>query len=681
MTKRLPFHLDSIDSGPGLTGNLSARAATFTTRQGTVVQTPMFMPVATIAAFRGISTEDIIALDFPIILSNTFHLFLRPGGATVANQGGLHQFMQWPNSILTDSGGFQIFSLANRFKLTEDGADVRSFVDGRWHHFSPEVSIRTQQELGSDILMVLDQCVPSTSESKIAAEAVALSARWAKRCLDFHGDHNAALFGIIQGACDQKLRKLSSELTCQLPFDGYAIGGLAVGEEKSVREDITEFTTQLMPSTSPRYLMGIGTPIDILEAVARGVDIFDCILPVAFGQQGEVFSSTGKLSLRRGVYKHDSEPIDKQCNCQACKKYSRAYLHHLIKCKETLGQALCGIHNLTFYRRLCSEMRQQIIAGTFESYYKTARVNLQLVDQEAPRVAPRITKRHNKPLGDYKITTKNGSNFIAQISSGEVMHGGGQFPPEVEAQKLYLEMSGLQQDLIERSKQLENSLDRTLQVFDLGLGAAHNAMALIRAHETLAPHAKVKLVSFENDLDSLKLAIKNKSFFQHLWHPAPEALLNDGQWIDPTGNFCWKLKVGDYRDQIDPTAQADYVFFDMFSQRSQPIYWHCLTFKNLIRSLSKTGKLVTYSQSTNIRAALLGAGFFVGELPGIPPKEGHTIAFKSAPVESELVLLLQQRFLERWRRSHQKFPADIQTTDEQEAFTVAIESHPQWNLI
>jgi len=301
--------------------------------------------------------------------------------------GGIHRFMSWDRPVLTDSGGFQIFSLPHSRKMNEQGAHFQSYVDGKMHMFSPEVSIEMQVAIGSDIMMVLDQCVPSTVEHAEAEKAMELTHRWAIRSLAARQDSPQALFGIVQGACFPDLRKRSAELLSELPFDGFAIGGLAVGETKSQREDTTEFAAELLPKHLPRYLMGVGTPLDILEAVHRGVDMFDCIIPSQLAHRGAAFTSEGRLQLRRVLYKFSDEPLDDKCDCPTCTGYSRAYLHHLYKTGETLGVKLLTRHNMTFYHRLMAEIRTHILAGDFASYYQTKRLELALTDNSHETVA------------------------------------------------------------------------------------------------------------------------------------------------------------------------------------------------------------------------------------------------------------------------------------------------------
>lgn len=361
--------------------NSQARAARMTTLHG-VIETPVFMPVGTQATVKGLTVETLKKTGSRMLLANTYHLMLRPGKEVFQKLGGIHRFMNWDGPVLTDSGGFQIFSLPHSRKITEEGAKFRSYVDGKLHLLSPEESIDIQKSIGSDVMMVLDQCIPSTSPHQVAKKAMELTHRWAARSLAARGDSPQALFGIIQGACFEDLRKESAETLCAMPFDGFAVGGLAVGETKTEREDFTEMTARLLPAGQPRYLMGVGTPIDILEAVHRGIDLFDCILPSALAKRGTVFTSKGKLQMRRTAYKFSEDAVDSDCSCTTCEKYSRAYLHHLTKTDEYLGWKLLSIHNLVFYHRLMAEIREHIFEGDFFSYYREKRAVLALSGDE-----------------------------------------------------------------------------------------------------------------------------------------------------------------------------------------------------------------------------------------------------------------------------------------------------------
>lgn len=379
--ERLPCILEATDPWS------HARALSLSTLHGTV-ETPIFMPVATQAALRHVDLNVAKDLDYQVLLANTYHLLLRPGAEVLSKVGGLHPFMQWERAVLTDSGGYQIFSLSKQLSLSEEGATFRSYTDGKRIALTPELSIEMQGIIGSDIMMVLDHCVSSTSDEVTTRGALELTTRWAKRSLLARGDSMQALFGIVQGGCFQQLRRESAEQITEMPFDGFALGGLAVGESKTEREDTTEFAAQLLPSAKPRYLMGVGTPIDLLEAVRRGIDMFDCILPTALASQGVCFTSHGKIDLRRGIYKLQEMPLDALCPCSTCLRFSRAYLHHLIKSKESVAGQLLSIHNLTFYRRLMHRMRTAILTGQFRALYESEVNALSSNDLDNPTSPP-----------------------------------------------------------------------------------------------------------------------------------------------------------------------------------------------------------------------------------------------------------------------------------------------------
>src|SRR4051812_13980872 len=419
-----------------------ARAARFQTLHGQV-QTPIFMPVGTQATVKGQTIHSLKAAGSRVLLANTFHLLLRPGPEVFRKLGGIHRFMNWDGPVLTDSGGFQIFSLPGSRRMKEEGATFQSYVDGDMHLLSPETSIDMQKAIGSDIMMVLDQCIPSTAPYEEAEAAMELTHRWALRSLAARGDSPQALFGIVQGACHPDLRKKSAAFLRDHPFDGLAIGGLAVGETPDQRYEFTGLATEHLPKNLPRYLMGVGTPLDILEAVHRGVDMFDCIIPSQLAQRGTVFTSHGKLRLKRSVYKFSEEPIDASCRCQACREHTRAYLHHLVKADELLGWHLLSIHNLTFYHDLMRTMRASILAGGFGSFYERMRGELGRSDDDNPSVTPKPARAFKLPrLGDYEIHRgPGGFNSVRQISSGEVMHSVND--PDEEANRLYVEQSGL----------------------------------------------------------------------------------------------------------------------------------------------------------------------------------------------------------------------------------------------
>src|SRR5713226_9719355 len=367
-------------------GGSKARAAKFQTLHGEV-KTPIFMPVGTQATVKAQTVESLKMTGARMLLANTYHLLLRPGPQVFKRFCGIHRFMNWDGPVLTDSGGFQIFSLPHSRAMKEDGARFQSYVDGKSYLLSPESSIAMQQAIGSDIMMVLDQCIPSTAPYAQADAAMALTHRWAERSLRARGDSLQALFGIVQGACHHDLRKKSAAFLTELPFDGLAIGGLAVGETQRERYEMTGLVTEHLPNTLPRYLMGVGTPIDMLESVHRGVDMFDCIMPSQLAQRGVAFTSHGKLQLRRSVHKFPEDPVDAQCDCQTCQHYSRAY-----------------IHNLAFYHRLMREMRDSILHNDFLSYYEKKRIELVRTDEENPGRPPKKAKTAQPArLGDYEI--------------------------------------------------------------------------------------------------------------------------------------------------------------------------------------------------------------------------------------------------------------------------------------
>lgn len=345
-----------------------ARGGFLKTRHA-AVETPIFMPVGTHGLVRTQGFSVLKDLGYQILLTNTYHLHLKPGADFFARFGDLKKFSTWGNAFLTDSGGFQIFCLPEHRRMSDEGAKFRSYIDGAEISFSPEVSIATQKAINSDIMMVLDECVPSTVDHPTAKKAMLRTHAWAKRSYDAHrkNPQGQFLFGIVQGACFDDLRQESAKVLSDMEFDGLAIGGLAVGESFSERVAMTGEVTQLLPKEKPRYLMGVGTPLDLIEAVALGVDMFDCILPTALSQQGVCFTSTGKVDLRKSRYQEDFEPIDKQCPCAGCQTYTRAYLRHLLKSQEFFVWQVLGEHNLTYYAGLMRQMRKAISEGTFST--------------------------------------------------------------------------------------------------------------------------------------------------------------------------------------------------------------------------------------------------------------------------------------------------------------------------
>jgi len=332
------------------------------------IQTPAFMPVGTYGSVKGLTPEQVEETGADIILGNTFHLMLRPGTEIIKGAGDLHDFIGWDKPILTDSGGFQVFSLGDMRKITEEGVTFQSPVNGDRVLMTPESSMQVQRDLGSDIVMIFDECTPYPATDKEAADSMRLSLRWAERSKSAHGDNPSALFGIIQGGMYESLRDESLKGLLDIGFDGYAIGGLSVGEPKDDMLRVLRHTAPKMPQDKPRYLMGVGKPEDLVEGVRRGVDMFDCVMPTRNARNSHLFISTGVLKLRNAANRSDNGPIDPECDCYTCRNYSRAYLHHLDKCKEILGATLNTIHNLHYYQTLMAGLRRSLEDGTFAAF-------------------------------------------------------------------------------------------------------------------------------------------------------------------------------------------------------------------------------------------------------------------------------------------------------------------------
>lgn len=666
---RLNFQIEAKATGS------MARAGRFRTLHNEV-KTPLFMPVGTHATVRTQRVESLLDSGSQILLANTYHLLLRPGPEVFEKVGGIHKFMNWQRSVLTDSGGFQIFKLENHRKMTEEGAEFLSYVDGRKVLLTPERSIAMQRSIGSDIMMVLDQCVPSTVSEPEARAAMELTHRWARRSLHARGDSPQSLFGIVQGACYQNLRKESADFLTQLPFDGFAIGGLAVGEGRGEREETTALTTPLLPEDRPRYLMGVGTPIDLLEAVHRGVDMFDCILPTALAQQGVAFTSKGKLVLRRSVYKFSDESLDPACDCVTCKNYSRSYLHHLTKVKEQLGWHLLSLHNIHFYHQLMAGMREAILSDSFLEYYRRMKPILEQGDEDNPTVPQKLysskATARSAELGDYQVKiSEGGFASIQQKSSGETMHS--VVRPEEEARRLYLDQSGI----LERARK-----GGKLTVWDVGMGAATNAMVLVRAYEELVKDlpraAALEIVSFENDLDSLRLALQQVDLFPYLRHSAPYGILHRGEWKSKKFPLDWKLHHGDFADLYQGTPVPDFVFFDPFSFKTNGPLWQLPLWKGLAGFLGAHDvEIFTYSSSTAVRSTLLSAGFYVAAGTGTGPKGETTIALTEQAAVRRRPQWLGQEWLQRWERSDARIPLGAMAEDA-ESLIQKIKMHPQF---
>jgi queuine tRNA-ribosyltransferase len=697
-----------------------ARAARFRTLH-TEVLTPTFMPVGTHAAVRGQRREDVLASGAQVLLANTYHLMLRPGIDLFEKMGGIHRFMNWPRAVLTDSGGYQIFSLPGSRSISEECAQFRSYVDQTTLSLSPESSIAAQQTIGSDIMMALDQCVPSTVERSEARQAMELTHRWAQRSLAARGESPQALFGIVQGASYADLRAASARAITQMPFDGYAIGGLAVGEGSAEREACTAIVTELLPEDKPRYLMGVGTTRDLLEAVHRGVDMFDCILPTALAKQGVAFTSLGRRDLRRAAYRGMEGALDPACECHTCRTYSIAYLFHLNRVREPQGWQLLGLHNIHFYMRLMQRMREHILADTWLDFYRSQRDVLDARDSygRAPTHVTKAQRQERKrKLGRYEVVVRDGVGHIRDTTSGELMHSVND--PLEEARSLYVEQSRL-------AERLREPPAAALVVWDVGLGAGTNAMEAINAVETLtagpqaqaagpgvqaagpgaqaagpraqaaAPGAQAAgpgtqaavaggsvgaarliLVSFENDLDALVLALRHPAWFKHLRHPAPSRLLAEDRWSSATGAVEWTLLRGDFNRRKFDAPLPDIIFFDPFSYKTDAALWTVGAFRELANLVStKAVELFTYSYSTSVRAAMLAAGFYVAKGRSTGPKGETTIGLSpgavALPHERDL---LGAEWLQKWRRSEAQMP--FGAADEDRSWREAVLGHPQF---
>ncbi len=667
---RLDFKLEATTAGS------RARAARFTTQHNEVL-TPTFMPVGTHASVRSQRREDLLASGAQVLLANTYHLLLRPGVEVFEKFGGIHRFMNWPRSVLTDSGGFQIFSLPDSRQMREAGAEFRSYLDKTTICLSPERSIATQKSIGADIMMVLDQCVPSTVERDVARKAMELTHRWAQRSLEARGDSPQALFGIVQGACYDDLRVESARTITQLPFDGYAIGGLAVGESAHQREDCTAIVTELLPTDRPRYLMGVGTPLDLLQAVHRGVDMFDCILPTALSKQGVAFTSIGRRDLRRALYRDMDGPIDPACHCYTCSTYSTAYLLHLNRTHDSTGWQLLGLHNIHFYMQLTRTMREHILAGTWMDFYGAQRVLLDARDSygtKSIRNSKALREEKKLRLGRYEVVVRDDIGRIRDIESGEVMHSVND--PAEEARSLYVEQS----QLVER---LRIANDTPLVVWDVGLGAAANAMATIHAVEALQPTERARhllLVSFENDLDSLRLALRHNRWFRHLRHAAPWQLLQQGRWQPADGSIEWLLLHGDFARRKLDAPVPDIVFFDPFSLKTDRQLWTLTEFDSLARVCAhRATELFTYTCSTAARSTMLAAGFYVARGRATGPKNETTVGLSPLAAKgAHTHELLGRDWFARWQRSDAKAPLGIDVADE--SWIAKIAQHPQFRI-
>jgi queuine tRNA-ribosyltransferase len=638
-----------------------ARRGAFTTPHGRV-ETPAFMPVGTRGTVTGLTPADLAALDVEIVLGNTYHLLLRPGLEAMRRFGGLHRFMDWPKPILTDSGGFQIFSLPSDRVITEEGARFKSYIDSRYHRLSPETSIEMQTAIGSDVMMVLDICVPSTAAETEIRSAMERTHRWALRSLAARTNGEQALFAIVQGGLSPVMRAESARFLTQHPFDGFAIGGLAVGDTRTERFDVVGVAAELLPQDKPRYLMGVGTPPDLLEAVAHGVDMFDCIIPTSLAWQGTAFTSTGRVRVTRAEYRLSDAPLDAACACPTCRRHTRGYLHHLIKCKEPLGPRLLSIHNMHHYLELMRSIRAAIEAGRYGAFMRETLGALDRHEHDAtgrspgrrtvPEPPPQSRADDGLPTdGRFQVVaTSSGQPSVRDAEAGEVMH------PVIgaaeESERLYVAQSRLRERLAAGGV-------APLVLFDVGLGAASNALAAIAAARAL-PGARrpLAVVSFERELGALRLASSDEGAARLGWSApdlaAARALLRDGRHAEP--GISWRLVEGDALAGLAAVDErADLVFWDPWSPKVNPGLWTRAAFTLLRARCAPRATFFTYSTATAVRSALLLAGFAVGRGDGSGPKAETTAA---ATDLADLARPLDGRWLSRLERSSAPFPED-----------------------
>ncbi len=546
------------------------------------------MPVATHAHVRSLEMSEVAQSGASICLANTYHLLLRPGPEVFERFDGIHRFMQWNGGVLTDSGGFQIFSLPGDREITEDGAKFRSAYDNHQRMLSPETSIGTQQSIGSDIMMVLDVCVPSTSNEAVTHDAMLRTHRWAVRSLAAKNAKatGQALFGIVQGGVFPQMRTESAGFLSQHDFDGFAIGGLAVGESRDLLYSMTQHTAKLLPNDKPRYLMGVGTPIDLVESVNSGVDMFDCIIPNKMAQQGYAYTFEGQLRVSRTEYRFADEPLDASCLCPVCRTYSRSYLRHLAQGPHHLSARLLTIHNLWHYQALMQRMRTAILENRWAAEYETLRQLL-----SPPKLHIRPVEGHRE--GDFEVVTlKNGTRSIRHVGNGEIMHPVG---PWEEANTLYVAQAKLE-------KLLSVPSEEPLRILDVGLGAGTNALAALTCARDMGPRLKrsLDIISLEHDTTPLKLALGDPNGFPFLgpWREACETLLNEGSWSAP--GLSWRLIPGDARETINEVdGVVDLIYFDPFSPESNPTLWS-VDFLRAVRVKAKNqgATLMTYSAAT-----------------------------------------------------------------------------------
>jgi len=636
-----------------------ARRGRLHTRRG-AVETPAFMPVGTRATVTGLGPGDLRAAGASMILANAYHLLLRPGPEVMRSVGGIHRFMGWDGPVLTDSGGFQIFSLSPDRTLDEAGARFRSYVDQRLHVLSPERSIEVQGAIGSDVMMVLDVCLPSTAPAAAIREAMERTHRWALRSLSARSDPSQALFAVVQGGLDPELRAASASFLSGHAFDGFAIGGLAVGDTREERAGVVAHTAERLPAGRPRYLMGVGTPADVLQAIGHGVDLFDCVLPTTLAWQGTAFTSSGRVRLTRGEHVASDAPLDAACACPTCRDHPRGYLHHLVKCREPLGPRLLAVHNLHHYLGLMAAARSAIEAGRYASF---AAGTLSALDRhEHDRSARPPGRRRGPDLLPARpdpppprvpgaprfevVLTSQGAPAVRDHEVGEVMHP--VVGAAVESERLYVAQSRLRERLA--------APGGPLVVLDVGMGAGSNALAALRAG--LAGRRQLRIVSLERDLGALALAASDDAAAR-LGLSADEvaacrSILATGR--HERGPVTWRLVPGDLLDTLPALdLLADVVFWDPWSPRADRAPWSLRAFSAARARCAPGAVLLTYSTATATRTALLLAGFAAGRGDPSGPKEETTAAATDA---SLLARPLDARWLQRVARSSAPFPDD-----------------------
>lgn len=646
------------------TASSGARAGIVHTRRGELL-TPAFMPVATHANIRHIAMDEVGATGAKFLLANTYHLLLRPGPEVFERFGGIHKFMGWDGGVLTDSGGFQIFSLPEDREITEKGAHFRNPQDNHRHWLTPETSIATQQAIGSDIMMVLDVCLNSTSSPEEIEAAMGRTHRWALRSLEAARakDTGQALFAIVQGGTLAHLRTQSAEFLTQHPFDGFAIGGLAVGEARELLYSMTAHTARLLPVDKPRYLMGVGTPIDLVECVNRGADMFDCIIPTMMAQQGFAYTWSGQVRMARTAHRLSDEPLDADCDCPVCTRHTRGYLQHLMAGRHAFGARLLSVHNLHFYQVLMRRMRAAILEDRWDAEYK------KLTEQLRPKTKlPR--KVEGAREGDFEVVAlRSGARAVRHTGHGEVMHPAG--GPWEEANRLYVDQTALLDKL--------TTAGPALRILDVGLGAAANAVAALTAAVGLKERRvrALEIVSLEIDLAPVRLALAHLEGFAYLkdWQAAVTTLMDKGTWEGE--GLKWTLLHGDAREQLQHAGRDfDIVFHDPFSPEHNPTLWTVDWFKQ-VKSVCRDERtvLTTYSAATPTRLSLLLSGFFVGAGLSTGTRVETTIAAISP---AALDRPLRERWLERWKRSSARAPHGQIFSGEIEH---AVFAHPQFSTL